>query len=268
MTRTIRFLLCQLFELLGPGGRGLRGDRGDPLDRVDDRIAGDTNCLRSNPFAAEVLRRPFRRREVEVGHDRGHAAVDLLGERVVLVVSPQAGLDMPDLDLAVGCGQGRGHDRGGIPLNQDPVGLLDLEDPVHPFEHRRGEVGKRLPRGHEGEVMVGDDPEQVEHLVQHLPVLARHADLRIKMLGLLPKARMTGPILIASGRVPITERTLIISFNPCGHCPIESAFVPGPHPKGMPGRLHDHDAVRGLPQGRSWAGPSGEVGPSPLATIR
>ena len=58
--------------------------------------------------------------------------------------------------------------------------------------------------------MIGLELEDVEHLVEHGPVLGRDADTLSNRLARW-RAWTTGAILIASGRVPKTLRTRIIA---------------------------------------------------------
>ena len=67
-----------------------------------------------------------------------------------------------------------------VAVHQHEVGAEGLEDPAHAPEHRAGDVGQILPRGHDVEVEVGDEPEEVEHLVEHLAVLGGDAEPRLE----------------------------------------------------------------------------------------
>ena len=69
-----------------------------------------------------------------------------------------------------------GHRRGGVALDEDPVGVGLGEELVDPAEDPARHLGRRLAHRHDVEVVVGPDPEQLQHLVEHLPVLAGDGD--------------------------------------------------------------------------------------------
>ena len=78
-----------------------------------------------------------------------------------------------------------------------------------PLQHGAGDVGQILPRGHDVEVEIGREPEELEHLVEHLAVLGGDAD-RASKRGSAASACASGAILIASGRVPKTHKILSV----------------------------------------------------------
>jgi hypothetical protein len=100
-------------------------------------------------------------------------------ERLPLVAGAQPGLDMADADPVVIRQEGGGHRRGRIPLHQDPIGVQAGEDRVQVGENCSGYPGQALAGFHQVQVNVGDDPEEVQHLVEHLAVLGGHADERL-----------------------------------------------------------------------------------------
>jgi hypothetical protein len=135
-----------------------------------------------------------------------HPPVHLLRPRPVDVAGAQAGLDMADRDAVMERGQGRGHRRGGIAMHQHVVGADLRVERVKPFEQPGTQAIEGLVGHHDIEVMVGGDLEQRHHLVEHRPVLAGDADHRFDIRSVC-RARTSGPILMASGRVPNTDRT-------------------------------------------------------------
>ena len=68
-------------------------------------------------------------------------------------------------------------------MDEHHVGALLLEDRLDVEQHAARHVEKRLTGLHDGEVVVRDDPERPEHLVEHLPMLPRDADLRVELFG-------------------------------------------------------------------------------------
>ena len=59
-------------------------------------------------------------------------------------------------------------------MHEDYVGSERIEDTVKPLKHSAGYAAEALPRAHEVEIEVGNDVEQLEHLIEHLPVLCGH----------------------------------------------------------------------------------------------
>lgn len=55
--------------------------------------------------------------------------------------------------------------------DDDHVGLEIPHQPRHALERANGDLRERLTDRHDVEVVVGLDPEEVKHLVEHLPVL-------------------------------------------------------------------------------------------------
>ena len=68
-------------------------------------------------------------------------------------------------------------------MDEDAVGLGALDHLHHAVEDRRGDVGKVLVGGHDIEVEIGADGEQIEHLIEHLAVLGGDADAGNDALG-------------------------------------------------------------------------------------
>jgi hypothetical protein len=157
------------------------GSRAHLLDlhqqRVDDRVAHHVNRLLGHILRAESGAAPFGRREMPIGERGRQAPVHLLGEGGKRVAGAQAGLDVRDLDPPMeGCKRAGERCRR-VALNDDDVGRDLDQHIVEAGEYPCGETGKRLVRRHQVEIIVRFDPEQIEHLVQHLAVLSRRADL-------------------------------------------------------------------------------------------
>ena len=80
----------------------------------------------------------------------------------------------------------------------------------HPVESAQAACGQRRQRSiglHQGQIDVGANFEVIGHLAQHLAMLAADADDRLDRFGPRNKARTTGAILMASGRVPKVKKT-------------------------------------------------------------
>lgn len=70
-------------------------------------------------------------------------------------------------------------------MHQHDFGLESVEHFVHPVQDPRGNAGQCLALGNHVQVEIGDDVEQPQHLVQHMPVLTRHADSQLEIAGSL-----------------------------------------------------------------------------------
>ncbi len=162
--------------------------RNDPVQRVDHRISGDVDGRGIDILAPQRRRRSLRRRAMQRGDGADDLAVDLFGPRMVDVAAPQPRLDMADRDLAVVGGDRPGHRGGGIALHNDPVGPLLIHHPAKAGEQRRGEPVEGLVGLHQVEVMIGRDPRDLQHLVEHSAVLRADADAAVEA-RYLPRAR-------------------------------------------------------------------------------
>ena len=69
-----------------------------------------------------------------------------------------------------------GEGGGGVPLDDDGVWPMDLDRPAHPLQTAVGDLGERLSRRVDVEVVVGHDAEELVHLVEHLTVLSGDDD--------------------------------------------------------------------------------------------
>jgi hypothetical protein len=96
-----------------------------------------------------------------------------------------AGLDVSDRDPLVVGGQGAGQCGGGVAVHQHEVGLFHRQHRAQTLQHVRGEIREILPGLHQVQVVIRPDVEQLQDLVQHLPVLRGHADAGIHTLGAL-----------------------------------------------------------------------------------
>ena len=159
---------------------GLERHPGHGLESVDHRVPGDVDPVLRDALPVEVLgaRRP--RREMDVREHARDTPVHLLGPRIVLVERPQTGLDVADLPALLERSERAGHGRRRVALDEHPVGMLLLENRAEPVDDRDRDVVQRLGVLHHVQVVIRPDLEQVEHLVEHLPMLAGHADPRLE----------------------------------------------------------------------------------------
>ena len=162
-------------------GRGLFGHQ---QQRIDHGVAGGQH-LADDARGPAVGRRHRRGGEVEQGQLGDQAAVGLLGEGVPQVVGAQTRLHMAHGDLGVEGRQGRGEGRAGVALHQHQLRPMVREFPLQPHQGAAGHMGEGLLRGHQGQIAIGGDAEQIHHLAHHLPVLAREHHPGAEIVGLL-----------------------------------------------------------------------------------
>lgn len=94
----------------------------------------------------------------------------------------KASLDVPHGNLQVEACECRGEAGRGVPVDQDHVRLLVLEDGLELEKHVARHVEQRLSRLHDRQVVVGSHVEDVQHLVEHLAVLAGHGDDGLELI--------------------------------------------------------------------------------------
>ena len=172
-------------ESLGHLCFGLRIAQGmvaHPKEGIDDGVTGNLDTIFIDAFPAQVRCRTAGRGEVQ-GRERSRdLAVHLLGPWRVDIARAQARLDMADRNLLVIGGHGGGHGGRRVAMDENPVGLHLLKGSFQPFENRTGDMGETLRGAHHVEIAVGNDPEQVRDLHQHLAMLACQADARANIV--------------------------------------------------------------------------------------
>ena len=162
-------------------GRGLFGHQ---QQGIDHGVAGGEH-LADHAGGPAVGRRHRCGGEVEQGQLGDQAAVGLLREGVEQVVGAQTRLHMAHGDLGVEGRQGRGEGGAGVALHQHQLRPMVGEFPLQPRQGPAGHMGEGLLRGHQGQIAVGSDAEQIHHLAHHLPVLAREHHPGAEIGGLL-----------------------------------------------------------------------------------
>jgi len=83
---------------------------------------------------------------------------------------------MSHRDLLIESGERRSHRRRGIAVHQHAVGLVVCDHVVHAAQHARRQGAEALIVLHDIEAEVRLEIEQIEHLRDHLLVLAGRAD--------------------------------------------------------------------------------------------
>ena len=125
----------------------------------------------------------LRGSEVPLGDHVHRLAVELLRPGAVEVPRAKARLDVTHGDLEVERRERRREGRGGVAVDEHDVGALFLKNSFNLKQHVGRDVEERLPRPHDGEVVVGGHAEHGEHLVEHLAVLPGDADDRLELIG-------------------------------------------------------------------------------------
>lgn len=95
---------------------------------IDAGVAGDPDPGLGLALIEQVLLAGLRGSEVVLAHDVNRLAVELLGPGAVDVVRAQAGLDVAHGDLQVEARKCSGEAGRGVPVDQDHVGHLVLEN--------------------------------------------------------------------------------------------------------------------------------------------
>ena len=116
---------------------------------------------------------------------RGYDPVDFLGEGASLVPCAEPGLDVADGHTGIKSREGRRHDGRRVSLREDHVRPFLREDFFHPEQDPGGDVFQRLPLLHDVEIVMRPDLEYCQNLVEHLPVLRRHAHPGLEIPGML-----------------------------------------------------------------------------------
>ena len=156
----------------------------DHVQRVDDGIACH-KYLTVSVFLLEILLAERSRREIVCGNTPGNLAVHLLRPRAIDIVCAQTRFNVSNWNLLVECRQRRRRAGGGIAMDKHNIGLCFLEDIPHPNQHSRSHVIQVLPLLHYIEIIIRLHFEYPQHLVQHLPMLPRHAHDGPKVLRIL-----------------------------------------------------------------------------------
>ncbi len=98
------------------------------------------------------------------------------GKRLIAVTGAESGFDVTGGN-ALEIGGERGGKAGHrVALHQQHVGANLPEQRRQPFQHPGGDFGRRLRGGHQVQVVIGLEAEDLQHLVQHGAMLGRHAD--------------------------------------------------------------------------------------------
>ena len=178
------------------------GAAGDgPQQRVDDGVAGDHHVAGRHGLGQQVRGRGGRRCQVQRGEGGDEPAVGLLRVRRPDVAGAQASLEVGDRRALVEGGEGGGEGGGGVALHQHDAGAVAAQQRADLGEQVLGHAGQGLAGSQHVQVHVGHDVEQLDDLVEHVPVLGGGNGDEVEP-GIVAERRMTGATLMASGLVP------------------------------------------------------------------
>jgi hypothetical protein len=171
------------FEI-DPGERpgnvfGLRDLAHRQKERIHHGVAHHEDVL-GDPFLLQVGGGRLRVREMKLRQMADERPADLLGERRLPVVAPEARLDVPDRNLADARRERGGKRAHGIALDEYHVRPVLGIDAGTGSDDPGSDLRERLAVGHQVEIDVRMESEKFEELIHHLPVLGRHAHLHIK----------------------------------------------------------------------------------------
>ncbi len=154
----------------------------------------------AKPSARSVRRAAFRRSEVQCRHLITPRGDELFRERM-LQITVRSPARYARTECRDRTRQTRGKDRRRITLGENPIGWTSAAVPSKRFQQPRGQPRQRLIRLHQQTIMVGVQIEQPKHLIEHLAMLTVEQTTDRISSGRRDRSRITGAVLIASGRV-------------------------------------------------------------------
>jgi hypothetical protein len=174
-------------------------------ERIDAGIADEADSSVRDALGEQVRLCPPGRGEMELGDGGGQDPIHLLGIRRGPIPAPQPGLYVGDSHLPM-----EGRERSGeagrrVALDDHPVRAARVEDAVHACQGSRRDVGERLVRAHDLQIVIHADPKERHHLGHHFPVLSREANLNLRIWA-SPEIVHEGRELDRLGAVPKTTR--------------------------------------------------------------
>ena len=151
---------------------------------VDDGVPRHIDMRRVHVFLEQVGLGRRRRRKVDGRDGTGQLAVHFFRERRIDVPCPQTGFDVAYRDLLVIRSQGAGEGRRRIAVDQDQVRFFLGQDILQAHEGLCRNVVQRLPLGHDIQVIVRRNPEEIQDLVEHLAMLGCNGDDGLDLVGM------------------------------------------------------------------------------------
>ena len=90
---------------------------------------------------------------------------------------------MADGDLLIEASKSRHERGGGIAVNENHVGLHLVQHRTDAIQNIGRNIEQRLPCLHNGQIIVRNDLERIQHHIQHLAVLTGYANNRFYVLS-------------------------------------------------------------------------------------
>ena len=201
MIGTDGFLQLRIVEVKGILHRSLEG--------IDHRIPGHIDTVLFDVFFQEIGLGIGRGCKVEIRDGCRQFPVHLFWEGRILVPGTEPRFHMAYRDLLVERSQRPYKGSGGIPMDQDQIRLCLFQDFFQTHQGTAGHIIQSLACGHDVQIIIRFDLEQIQHLIQHFPVLGRHRNDGFQHIRILFHFSTSGHILMASGRVP----KIVMTFN-------------------------------------------------------
>lgn len=149
---------------------------------IDACIARYIDAFGGLPLGEEVLAGLLRRREVVLRDNINGLTVELFRPRRVEVAGAQARLYVADGYLEVESCE-RGSERGGrVSMNKDDIWMARLECFFDIEQDVACYVEERLPGLHYRQIVIGCNGKCLKNLIEHLPMLPRHAYERLEIV--------------------------------------------------------------------------------------
>ena len=83
---------------------------------------------------------------------------------------------MADAAPGIEPGEGGGHGRRRVAVDQHPIGLFGRENAPHAAQYGGRQVNQILFRPHQRQIVIGHKLEEIQYFGQHVAVLASHAE--------------------------------------------------------------------------------------------
>ena len=128
--------------------------------------------------------RPGRWGKMQVGCYRGKATIDFFRIWMPLVQRPQASFHMTESNLPIESEQGSGNDGGCITNCQHPIWFKIRKNGIKMREDGCAQFCKGLIVPHQVKIILRFDLKQLQHLIEHLPMLSRNTNARFNPCGL------------------------------------------------------------------------------------
>ena len=142
---------------------------------IDDSIPRHKYVL-YNCFAFQIAAIVFRRRKVQFCNTTRKASVHLFGERRILIKRTQTRFHMPYWNLLIKRSQSSHKRSCCIAVHQNNIRLNLLKNLFQLHQNIRSDGGQRLTRPHDVQIIVNFCIKNVNHLLQHLTMLACQAN--------------------------------------------------------------------------------------------